>query len=71
MFIRQKIRVLKLKITIHYINDMVSPVILILPSLPSSPRMAFRPASLIPAHLLSLLRSIFPPLLERIHKIRS
>ena len=62
---------LKIKITIHYINDIVSPVIVILPSLASSPRMRFKSASLISAHLLSLLRSIRLPLLVRIQRIRS
>jgi hypothetical protein len=33
--IRPKIMALKLKITIHYINDIISPVILIRPSLAS------------------------------------
>jgi hypothetical protein len=42
---------LKLKITIHYIIDMVSPVILILPSLACSPKMRFKSASFIPARL--------------------
>ena len=67
----QIIMILKLKITIRYNNDITSPVILILPSLASSPRMRFKSASLIPAHLLSLLRSIFSPLLESIQRIRS
>jgi len=62
---------LKIKIKIYYINDITSPVILILPSPASSPRIRFNSASLIPAHLLSLLLSIFPPLLVRIHKTRS
>jgi|WetSurMetagenome_2_1015567.scaffolds.fasta_scaffold02388_3 hypothetical protein len=47
-----KIRTLKLKIMIYYINDTTSPVILILPSLASSPRMRFKSASLIPVHFL-------------------
>ena len=62
---------LKLKITIHYIKDIISPVILILPSLASSPRIGSRSASFMPKRRLKVLRSIFPPLLERIHKIRS
>lgn len=62
---------LKIKITIHYINEITSPVILILFSRSSSPRIRFKSASFIPAHRLSLLLSIFPPLLESIHKIRS
>ncbi len=61
---------LKIKITIHYINEITSPVILILPSLARSPRMRFKSASLIPAHLLSLLLSILQPLFVRIHKTR-
>ena len=67
----QIITALKIKITIRYNNDTTSPDILILPSLASSPRIRFKSASLIPAHLRNLLRSIFPLLLERIHKIRS
>jgi hypothetical protein len=47
----QIIMALKLKIMIHYINDITSPVILILPSWASSPRMRFKSASLIPAHV--------------------
>ena len=62
---------MSVKITIHYNIDTISPVILILPSLASTPRMRFKSASLIPVHLLNLLLSILPPLLERIHKIRS
>lgn len=62
---------LKNKIKTFYIKIILSPVILILPSLTSSPRIRFKSASLIPAHLLSLLLSIWPPRLERIHKIRS
>jgi|GEM_PF-3434126 len=62
---------LKLKITVPYIIDTISSVILILPSLTSSPRMMFKSAIFIPAHLLSLLLSILLPLLDSIHKIRS
>jgi len=63
------IMVLKIKITIPYINDIASPDILILPSLASSARIGSRSVSFIPVHLLSLLRSVLPPLLESIHKI--
>jgi hypothetical protein len=62
---------LKLKISIQYINDIASPNIRILPSLASSPRVESRSASFIPAHLRSLLCSIFPPLLVSIQRIRS
>lgn len=48
-----------------------SPSTLILPFLASSKRIGSKRAYLIPAHLLNLLRSIFPPLLESIHKTRS
>jgi hypothetical protein len=50
MFNHQIIMALKLKITIHYINDITSPVILILPSLASSPRIRSKSASLTPMH---------------------
>ena len=63
--------VLKLKITIQYINDIASPDIRILPSRFSSPKIRSRSASLIPAHLLNLLLSIWPPLLVMIQRIRS
>jgi len=63
---REEIIALKIKITIHYINDTAPSVILILPSLASSQRMGYWSASSIPAHLLSLLRSILPPLLVSI-----
>jgi hypothetical protein len=69
--LRKKIIVLKIKITIHYINEITSPVNLILPSLASSLRIRFKSASLIPAHHLSLLLYIRSPLLVRIHKERS
>ncbi len=62
---------LKIKITIHYINDTTLPVILILPSLASSPRIGVKSAGLIPAHILSLLLSILPLLLARIQRMRS
>ena len=62
---------LKIKIAIHYINDTTSQVILIFLSIDSSMRIGSSWAYLIPAHLLSLLRSIWPPLLVRIHRIRS
>jgi len=58
----------KIKITIHYINDITSPVILILFLHSSSLRIRFKSASLIPVHFLSLLLSIFQPLLVRIQK---
>ena len=60
MFIRLSRMALKLKIMIRYINIMVSPSILTFFSPASSPRMRFRSASLIPAHLLSLVS--FPEL---------
>ena len=63
--------VLKLKISVLYINDIASSDILIRPSLASSPRTKFKSASFTPVHLLSLLRSILPPLLVRIQRIRS
>jgi len=42
-------------------SDTFFPVIPIFFSLVSSPRMRFKSASLTPTHLLSLVRSIFPP----------
>ena len=65
------IMALKLKIAIRYNNVIVSPDILILLSMDSSLRIWSSWAYLIPAHRLSLLLSIRPPLLESIHKIRS
>ena len=62
---------LKIKIKIHYIKDIISPVILILPSLASSPSIGSRSASLMPTRRLKVLRSILPPLFDSIHKIRS
>ena len=56
---------------INYNNVTIWPDILILPSRASSLRIGSRSAYLIPAHLLNLLRSILPSLLESIHKIRS
>lgn len=47
-----------------YINDIVSPDILIFFSRASSPRTRFKSASFIPAHLRSLLLSILPSLLK-------
>jgi len=59
----------------HHFNDTESsclPVaILILLSLASSSRMGFSNAYLIPVRALNLLRSIFPPLLTSIQRIRS
>ena len=62
---------LKIKITIHYIIDTTSPVILIFLSMDSSMRIGSSRAYLIPVHLLKRLRSILPPLLASIHKTRS
>ena len=45
--------------------------ILILPSLTSSSRIGFSKAYLIPVDALNLLRSILPPLLTSIQRIRS
>jgi hypothetical protein len=45
--------------------------ILILPPFTSSSRIGFRSAYLIPVAALNLLRSILPPLLARIQRIRS
>jgi hypothetical protein len=61
---------LKIKISIQYINEIASPDIRIFPSRASSARMAPRSASRIPAYLLNLLRSIFPPLLVSIQRTR-
>jgi len=71
MAIQLELIALKLKIAIHYINDITSPVILIFLSMDSSMRIGSSWAYLIPAHLLSLLLSILPPLFVSIHKIRS
>jgi hypothetical protein len=71
MFNSRIIRALKLKMIIQYIKDIASPDILILPSLTNSPRMVSRSSSFIPAHLLSLVRSILPSLLASIQRTRS
>ncbi len=71
MVIQHRIIALKIKITVLYINDTTSPVILIFLSMDSSMRIGSSWAYLIPEHLRSLLRSILPPLLLSIHKMRS
>ena len=67
----KEIMAIKLKITSHYINDITSPVILILPFLANSSRIGSRSASLMLTRRLKLLRFIFPLLLESIQRIRS
>jgi hypothetical protein len=67
----QIIIILKLKLTIHFNNVIISPNLLILPSLASSARIGSRSVYLIPVHSFNLLRSIFSPWLVSIQKIRS
>jgi hypothetical protein len=62
---------LEIKIIIIYINFIISPDFLILLSLASMSRIGFRSAYLIPVAALNLLRSILPPLLANILRIRS
>jgi len=67
----QIIMAIKLKITIHFNNVIISPNLLILPSLASSARIGSRSVYRIPVHSFNLLRSIFPSWLASSKRMRS
>jgi hypothetical protein len=67
----QIIMALKHKLTIHFNNVIISPNLLILPSLASSARIGSRSVYLIPMHSFNLLRSIFSPWLASSKRMRS